>query len=97
MNTAVMTVVLIVVAGLTVPLWLWLVTLIPGSIVKAITPSYYAAMIIMQPVVMLLAAATVFSVGFLALSLPWYAALIAGVVIGLTTYAQPDARELQSS
>jgi hypothetical protein len=39
---------------------------------------------------MLAAGATVFLVGTLAIGLPWYAALLAGVIIGLTSYVRPN-------
>jgi hypothetical protein len=89
MNTLVSTIVLIFAAGITVPIWLWLVTVIPGIVVKALTSDYYTAMAVMQPISMFLACATVTAAG-LFFGLPWYAALIAGVVIGLTTWLQPS-------
>jgi hypothetical protein len=39
---------------------------------------------------MVVAAAVVFAVGFAALGRPWYAAAVAALIIGMTSYARPN-------
>jgi hypothetical protein len=49
----------------------------------------YSGLPVVTLLSMIAAMAVVFVVGVLALGLPWYAAGIAGGVVGLTSYARP--------
>ncbi len=49
-----------------------------------------AAFNLVSTIAMIVAAAVVFLVGLLAIGLPWYAAAIAGVLVGVTSYARPN-------
>jgi hypothetical protein len=83
------TIVLIVVAGITAGLWLNLLMWIP-SLLLGMMRDEETAYVIVSALTMLIAAGTVFLVGDLAIGLPWYAAVIAGLVVGMTSYARPN-------
>jgi hypothetical protein len=83
------TVVLIVVAGITAGLWLNLIMWLPMLALGAMRDTE-AAFTIVSLLSMVVAAAAVLAFGLLVLALPWYAAAIAGVLIGLTSYARPN-------
>ncbi|MDP9344401.1 MAG: hypothetical protein M3P44_01515 [Actinomycetota bacterium] len=89
MGTVAATIVLIIVAGITAGFWLNLVMWIPMLIVGAFMDEY-SGLPVVTLLSMIVAMAVVFVVGLLALGLPWYAAGIAGVVVGLTSYARPN-------
>jgi hypothetical protein len=89
MSTAVITVALIVVAGITAGFWLNLIMWIPMLVIGAFVDTYDGLGIVMLTS-MLVAGAVVFTVGLALLGLPWYAAAIAGLVIGMTSYARPN-------
>jgi hypothetical protein len=80
---------LVVVGGVTAGLWLNLIMWIPMLVVGWTIPDEAEAFFIVSIFTMLVAALTVFVVGFVAVGLPWYAAGIAGLAIGLTSYARP--------
>ncbi len=88
-GTVAATIVLIIVAGITAGFWLNLVMWIPMLIVGAFMDEY-SGLPVVTLLSMIVAMAVVFVVGLLALGLPWYAAGIAGVVVGLTSYARPN-------
>lgn len=80
---------LIIVAGITAGLWLNLVMWIPMLIIGAFMDQEEGFALV-SLLSMLAAAVTVFLVGNVALDLPWYAAVIAGAVVGITSYARPN-------
>jgi hypothetical protein len=84
------TVALIVIAGITAGLWLNLLMWIPMLLVGAVFHDD-TGFAVVRLLSMLVAGATVLLVGILALDLPWYAASVAGLFIGITSYAQPNA------
>ena len=84
------TIALVVVAGLTAGLWLNLVMWIPMVILGHMQDEELAFTIV-SLASMVAAAIVVFLVGALVIGLPWYAAAIAGLLIGLTSYARPNA------
>jgi hypothetical protein len=77
------------VAALTAGLWLNLILWIPMLILGRMKDQETAFGIV-QFTAMVVAALTVFLVGLLAIGLPWYAAAIAGVLVGMTSYARPN-------
>lgn len=83
------TVGLVLIAGATASLWLnvlmWIPMLIIGWTIRDEETAYSVVSLLM----MVVAAVAVFFVG-LALDLPWYAALIAGILVGITSYARPN-------
>jgi hypothetical protein len=83
------TIVLIVVAGITAGLWLNLIMWIPMFLLGMMRDEE-TAFVIVSTLSMLAAAVTVFLVGALAVGLPWYAAAIAGLFVGITSYARPN-------
>ena len=82
---------LVVVAGITAGLWLNLIMWIPMLIVGWTIHDDAEGFFIVSIFTMLVAALTVFVVGFVVIGVPWYAAGIAGLLIGLTSYARPNA------
>lgn len=89
MGTVATTIALIVVAGITAGFWLNLVMWIPMLVIGAFVDAYSGLGIVMF-MSMLVAGAVVFAFGLAVLGLPWYAAGIAGLVIGMTSYARPN-------
>jgi small-conductance mechanosensitive channel len=85
MSTTATTIALIFGAGLSVPLWLWLASLVPNLIANAVLGSDSPAI---HGVVAFITHATafvvVFTFGLVVLGLPVLAAAIAGGVIALT-------------
>lgn len=80
---------LVIVAGITAGFWLNLIMWIPMLLIGLIRDEETAFSLVWL-VSMLAAGATVFLVGTLVIGLPWYAALVAGVIIGLTSYVRPN-------
>jgi hypothetical protein len=80
---------LIVVAGITAGLWLNLIIWLPMLALGAMRDSE-AAFMIVSLLSMVVAAGAVFTFGLFVLDLPWYAAAIAGLLVGLTSYARPN-------
>jgi hypothetical protein len=73
-------------AALTASFWLTLVLWIPGNLVSAFVrdpENEFAVMVLMTLVA---ATGVVFLFGTLVLGLPWYAALVAGALVGATSY-----------
>jgi hypothetical protein len=86
--TVVLTIVLIIGMGLLgVPIILGLLSPLAGAVVTRALPesAWDGAMFAFAQS---FAALATFLIGWLVLELPWYAALIAALVIGLTTYAR---------
>lgn len=83
------TVGLVVVAGITAGFWLNLLMWIPMLIIGGLIDDESVAFPIVSFLAMLVAAATVVVVG-VSLDLPWYAAAIAGLLVGMTSYARPN-------
>jgi hypothetical protein len=81
---------LVVVAGISAGLWLNLIMWIPMLVVGWTIRDEAEAFFIVSIFTMLFAAVAVFCLGVAAVGLPWYAALIGGLVIGLTSYARPN-------
>jgi hypothetical protein len=84
------TIMLIVVAGVTAGLWLNLIMWLPMLALGAMHDEE-AAFVIVSLLSMVVAGAVVFAFGLFVLGLPWYAAAIAGLLVGLTSYARPNA------
>jgi hypothetical protein len=80
---------LVIVAGVTAGFWLNLVMWIPMLVIGHMKDEELAFTIVALAS-MAAAALTVFLVGVFAIGLPWYAAAIAGLLIGLTSYARPN-------
>jgi hypothetical protein len=80
---------LFLVAATTAGLWLNLLMWIPMLVIGWTVRDEDVAFGIVSTLSMLMAAAAVILVG-LALNLPWYAAAIAGVLVGITSYARPN-------
>jgi hypothetical protein len=80
---------LVVVAGVTAGFWLNLIMWIPMLVIGRMRDEALAFTLV-SLLSMAAAAVTVFLVGVLAVGLPWYAALIAGLLIGITSYARPN-------
>jgi hypothetical protein len=94
MSTGRVTIVLIAVAGVTAGLWLNLIMWLPMLALGSMRDEE-AAFAIVSLLSMLVAAGVVLAFGLVVLGLPWYAAAVAGVLIGLTSYARPNpGREL---
>jgi hypothetical protein len=80
---------LVIVAGVTAGFWLNLLMWIPMLVIGWTIRDEQTAFGVVSLLSMLVAAAAVIVVG-LALGLPWYAATIAGVLVGITSYARPN-------
>lgn len=83
------TIALVLVAGVTAGFWLNLIMWIPMLMLGRIRDEELAYTIV-SLTTMLVASATVLLVGLLAIDLPWYSAAIAGLLVGLTSYARPN-------
>jgi hypothetical protein len=90
MHTAVVTVMLTVIAAITAGFWLTIVMWLPGNVISAVVRDPYNAFGIMQPLSMIVGAGAVFAFGVVVLGLPWVAAAVAGAIVGMTTYARPN-------
>ncbi len=84
------TVGLVAVAGVTAGFWLNLIMWIPMLAIGRMRDEELAFTVV-SLLSMAVAAVTVFLVGILALELPWYAGLISGLLIGMTSYARPNS------
>jgi hypothetical protein len=80
---------LVLVAGVTAGFWLNLIMWIPMLVIGRMRDEELAFTVV-SVLSMAVAAVTVFLVGVLAIGLPWYAGLIAGLLIGMTSYARPN-------
>ena len=83
------TIALILVAGITAGLWLNLLMWIPMLIIGGRFDED-AGFLIVSLLSMLVAGATVLLFGILVLDLPWYAAAVAGFLVGNTSFARPN-------
>ena len=81
---------LVLIAGLTAGLWLNLLMWIPMLVLGRMHDEEQA-FVWVSTLAMLVGALAVFLFGMLVLSLPWYAAAVAGVLVGITSYARPNA------
>lgn len=86
------TVLLVLVAGVTAGFWLNLLMWIPMILLGQMQDEE-AAFVIVSMLTMAVATLAVFLFGLLVLGLPWPAAAIAGVLVGITSYTRraPDA------
>ena len=84
------TIALIVIAGITAGLWLNLLLWVPMLALGTLRDEG-AAFTIVSLLAVVVAFPAVFVFGLAILDLPWYAAAIAGLLIGLTSYARPNA------
>jgi energy-coupling factor transporter transmembrane protein EcfT len=81
---------LIIVAVMTHGFWGQILIMIASVPVGFLARSYATEFLVMQTLAMGLSGGAVFVVGVVLLNLPWYAALIAGVIVGLTSYVRPN-------
>jgi hypothetical protein len=88
-QTIAYSVALVIGAGLTAGLWLNLVMWIP-MLLLGLMSDEESAFAIVSTLSMLVAAAVVLLFGLLVIGLPWYAAAVAGLVVGMTSYARPN-------
>ena len=90
MGTVATTIALTIGAALTAGLWLTLVLWIPGNIVSAVARSDEGEYGVMVLLTLAGAFAVVFAFGMFVLGLPWYAAAVAGAIVGVTSYPRPN-------
>jgi hypothetical protein len=88
-TTIAITVALVLLAGLTAGFWLNLLLWVPMLLIGQMQDEAQA-LVIVSTLAVVVAAVTVLLFGLLVLDLPWPAAAIAGLLVGLTSYARPS-------
>src|SRR4051812_35717265 len=85
-----LTVLLVLVAGVTAGLWLNILMWIPMLLIGWFVHDEDTAFAVVSLLSMAVATVAAFFVGWKTLDLLWVAAAIAGILVGITSYARPN-------